>query len=104
MRFATAPAELWCGQTLSSSASILSPFKREKFILKTKIPSKKPQIIVGNHHRGIQYPAEDLVENRTDYASYMWLNCAINIKNCSKHKINSDFFFCQSLWFDVHTF
>lgn len=78
---------------MSSSASILSPFKREKFILKTKIPSKKPQIIVGNHHRDIQYPAEDLVENRTDYASYMWLNCAINVKNCSKHKINSDFFF-----------
>lgn len=62
VRFATAPAELWCGQTLSSPASILSPFKRIKFILTTKFPSKKPHIIKGNHHRGIQYPVEDLAE------------------------------------------
>lgn len=61
--FATAPAELWCGQALSSPARILSPFKRIKLILATKFPNKKPQIIGGNHHRGIQYPVEDLVEN-----------------------------------------
>lgn len=63
VRFATGPAELWCEQALSSPASILSPFTGIKFMLTTKFPSKKPQIIRGNHHRGIPYPVEDLAEN-----------------------------------------
>ncbi|KAM9580198.1 uncharacterized protein ACIB01_011009 [Guaruba guarouba] len=36
VRFAAAPAELWCEQALSSPASILSPFKRIKIHFNNK--------------------------------------------------------------------